>query len=69
MTPLQLLLSLPCFNYSNFRRTLDKLMKICVDGRLFTACDPRLRVLQSRFALYRAYNSAIESTAHSLSSM
>lgn len=47
-------------DYELFRAKFNRLGEIVSDGRLFTACEPRLRVLQSRYALYRAYNGAVE---------
>lgn len=52
------------FNYDTFRAQFARLCQVVASGVLFSACEPRIKVLQGRFCLYRAFNSSREDTLH-----
>lgn len=60
----ELLQSQALVSYNSFRGHFERLSAIAANGVLFTGCEPRLKVLQSRHALYRAYNGAREDRYH-----
>jgi adenosine deaminase len=64
MTASVSLLEQPLFSYVSFLRCLDRLGKLVSMGEAFSASEPRVKVLQSRFRLYRAYNGAREDEYH-----
>ncbi|CCW61849.1 unnamed protein product [Phytomonas sp. EM1] len=56
----------PTLDYTNFRECFGRLSDIAADPKLFTACEPRLRILKSRYALYSAYNGSREDQCDSV---
>ncbi|CAJ1987189.1 AMP deaminase [Leishmania donovani] len=54
----------PLFSYKAFLGRLDRLSGLISSGEVFSACEPRIKVLQSRFSLYRAYNGGREDEYH-----
>ncbi|CBZ24786.1 amp deaminase-like protein [Leishmania mexicana MHOM/GT/2001/U1103] len=54
----------PLFSYKAFLDRLDRLSGLISNGEVFSACEPRIKVLQSRFSLYRAYNGGREDAYH-----
>ncbi|KAG5483485.1 hypothetical protein CUR178_07806 [Leishmania enriettii] len=54
----------PLFSYKVFLDHLDRLSGLISNGEVFSACEPRIKVLQSRFNLYRAYNGGREDEYH-----
>ena len=54
----------PLFRYSSFRGHFDRLSRLVSMGETFSASEPRVKVLQSRYSLYRAYNGAREDEYH-----
>ncbi|KAG5484058.1 hypothetical protein LSCM1_05912 [Leishmania martiniquensis] len=54
----------PLFSYKAFLDRLDRLSSLASNGEVFSACEPRIKVLQSRFSLYRAYNGGREDEYH-----
>ncbi|GET86948.1 adenosine monophosphate deaminase, putative [Leishmania tarentolae] len=54
----------PLFSYNAFLDRLNRLSDLVSSGELFSACEPRIKVLQSRFNLYRAYNGHREDEYH-----
>ncbi|KPA76446.1 AMP deaminase putativeamp deaminase-like protein [Leptomonas pyrrhocoris] len=58
------LLGHPLFSYNSFLHHFDRLSKLVSMGEAFSASEPRVKVLQSLFSLYRAYNGAREDKYH-----
>ncbi|KEG08479.1 AMP deaminase [Trypanosoma grayi] len=56
--------SQPVFDYKTFRARFGRLCQVVANGQLFSACEPRIKVLQSRYRLYRAFNSGREDQFH-----
>ncbi|RNF22559.1 putative AMP deaminase [Trypanosoma conorhini] len=56
--------SQPVFDYANFRAQFEQLCQVMANSVLFSACDPRIKVLQSRYRLYRAFNGVREDDFH-----
>lgn len=54
----------PTFDYKVFRAKFERLCQIVADARLFSACEPRVKILQSRYRLYRAFNMRREEHFH-----
>ncbi|PWV12799.1 putative AMP deaminase [Trypanosoma cruzi] len=64
MTMDTLLESQPVFDYKNFRAQFEGLCQVMANSLLFSACEPRIKVLQSRYRLYRAFNGVREDDFH-----
>lgn len=58
------LASQPLFDYSAFRAQFGRLRELVASGTLFSACEPRIKVLQCRYRLYRASNGSREDAFH-----
>ncbi|KAG8347026.1 AMP deaminase [Trypanosoma vivax] len=54
----------PTFCYTTFHKQFQRLCKIVSDGRLFSACELRIGVLQSCYHLFRTYNDTREENFH-----
>lgn len=52
------------FNYAAFRQRFDAMSRLVSSGEAFSACEPRLRIVRSRFQLYRAFNGKREDEYH-----
>ncbi|KAI5688690.1 Adenosine [Leishmania braziliensis] len=56
--------SYPLFSYKVFLNHFNRLSSLVSNGEVFSACEPRIKVLQSRYNLYRAYNGGREDEYH-----
>ncbi|KAG5509581.1 hypothetical protein JKF63_06286 [Porcisia hertigi] len=54
----------PLLSYNTFLDRLNRLSSLVSNGEVFSACEPRVKVLQSRFNLYRAFNGSREDEHH-----
>ena len=48
------------FSGSAFAAALERIVKIAVDGDVYSSCERRLNVLQCRYKLHRSFNADIE---------